>query len=188
MSEQIITMNEDILLSYWKEIFQDDDEAELALAEHYYVANFKLLAGLGQANSNLYYIDNIWRLNISKNLLENFVNASLVASILYLTGATNIPVSLATMILSAVCKFEKIEFLKSEEKIYINLPLKNHYATANDWYHALPLNMQKDINKLQFQDFMEKLVLAGLAKKDETNDDKYMVIKKGKRHFKIHFF
>ena len=185
--EQQLEIDEAYILQYWNNFIIDVDDISIMNAEEVYLDNFhSLIVSENKELTTLYFKPKAWKLTLSKNLINNALNTAFLGAIIYKTEYSQFTSVVIKSLLTSLFQIERIEITKREEKIYMNLPIKKVYKTSEEWFESLPEKTKKDIRKIDFQDFMEKFVLAGLAKRDKNDEEKYLILKKGKHLFKIH--
>jgi hypothetical protein len=184
-----ILISEDTLNDFWNEITGSDKGIASLNAKHIFLEEFKRNTTQEIAGSDLYYRTKGWKIILKKNLLKGIIiTPSLYGILSYLDITTGLASIVLPSIIPMIFDIENINLSKKEEEILLKLPIKKakkQYKTAEEWYESLPKSIQEQVNFLDFKDFMDKLVLGGLAKTNQK--EKYMIFKKGKNIFKISF-
>lgn len=187
-NEEII-INQETLNDFWNEITGLDEGIASLNAKHIFFEEFKKNTIQEIENSELYYKTKGWKITVTKNLLKGIlVTPALYGVLYYLDVTAGLASIVLPSILPMVFDIENVSLSKKEEEVYLKLPLnkaKKQYKTAEDWYESLPKSIQEQMNFLDFKDFMDKLVLGGMAKANKK--EKYLIFKKGKNVFKISF-
>lgn len=190
-----ISDNEEILISeetlndFWNEITGSEEGIASLNAKHIFLEEFKRNTSQEILGSDLYYKTKGWKITITKNLLKGvLVTPALYGILYYLDVTTGLASIVLPSIFPMIFDVENVSLSKKEEEVYLKLPLnkaKKQYKTAKDWYESLPKSIQEQMNFLDFKDFMDKLVLGGMAKANKK--EKYLIFKKGNNVFKISF-
>lgn len=184
-----ILISEDTLNDFWNEITGSDKGIASLNAKHIFLEEFKRNTTQEIAGSDLYYRTKGWKIILKKNLLKGIIiTPSLYGILSYLDITTGLASIVLPSIIPMIFDIENINLSKKEEEILLKLPVnkaKKQYKTAEQWYESLPKSIQEQINFLDFKDFMDKLVLGGLAKTNQK--EKYLIFKKGKNIFKFSF-
>jgi hypothetical protein len=184
-----ISISEETLNDFWNEITGSDKGIASLNAKHIFLEEFKRNTTEKIGDSDLYYKTKGWKIIVKKNILKGIIITPSLYGILHYLGITT---GLASIVLPSIIPMifdiENINLNKKEEGILLKLPInkaKKQYKTAEEWYESLPKSIQEQINFLDFKDFMDKLVLGGLAKTNKK--ERYLIFKKGKNVFKISF-
>ncbi|MCU0469504.1 MAG: hypothetical protein MUF58_12970 [Arcicella sp.] len=183
-----ISISEETLNDFWNEITDSDKGIASLNAKHIFLEEFKRNT-THETGSDLYYKTKGWKIILKKNLLKGIIiTPSLYGILSYLDITTGLASIVLPSIIPMIFDIENINLSKKEEEILLKLPVnksKKQYKTAEEWYESLPKSIQEQVNFLDFKDFMDKLVLGGLAQTNQK--DKYLIFKKGKNIFKISF-
>jgi hypothetical protein len=183
-NQETYEIDEQFLNDYWLRLVGNETGIAADRSRHIFVEGFKRLSSGEDDPALLYLKTKGWRLSVKDHLIKNLLVAPAIGGLLYYLGYTQIAGFLIPTILPMLFDLRNIELKRSEEEILIKLPIdpkKKEFKTSSQWYHSLPPSIKKQVNELDFMDFIEKLVLAGYAKKNDK--DKYLVFQKGKNKF-----
>ncbi|MVM42329.1 hypothetical protein GO730_39245 [Spirosoma sp. HMF3257] len=158
--------------------------------KQYFVDEFIYITKSRNISTDLYYKTNGWKVVITKNLIKTAIVAPLLLSIfLYLELNENLSSIILPTVLPMLFDIENVEITRKEEEILLKLPIKKNrrkFETTEDWYNSLPKKIKKEISEIDFKDFIDKLVLAGVAV--DNKKGKYKILDKNNRKFKITFY
>jgi hypothetical protein len=182
MKSEII-VDELFLHNYWK------NELKLPVTDqliHSFIEGFKQQESNSNSKTLLYLNTNGWKVSIKENLVKTLLIAPVIATTLHYLGFHDLSGFILPTIIPMLFDIENIELDKKEEEIWIHLPVKKfkgQFKSAEDWYDSLPEKIKEQIHPLDFKNFIEKLVFAGLAKQNKI--EKYLLFKKEEHIFKI---
>lgn len=183
-----IIVNELYLQDYWSNLleFNSEDTVDFYRSQLQFIDVFKKQLVFDGDINGLYLKNDVWRLSINPDSLQNIINIPIVIGLLNYLGYTQIAGVVIPVIFQSLFKIEHIRVSKKDESIFINLPLKNEniYKTPEEWHSILPKKYQKMVDRLEFLDIMENFVRSGLARE---KDGKYLIITKGNNRFYFSF-
>lgn len=184
--EVIITEN--VLENFWDQIFESENTASNHAGKLQFINDFKSNFEKDESG-NFHFKTPGWKISLSEGIIKSALAAPTLYGVLWYFGVTT---GLAAVVVPTILPFffdiKRIELSKKEEEIFAELPLLENskkYKTSREWYHSLPNKIKKDVNELDFLDFMQKLVDGGLAL--ENKKGKFEVFGKGRKKLKISF-
>ena len=179
-----VELSESVLLDWWNDLLPDETNSQTG--RYIFMMAAKQLTAEASSQEALYLKTNGWKVTIKKNLAKNLVTSSLIGGLLYYLGYTQLPGILLPAIVPLLFDVENITLTKKEEQIWLKLPLRpgrRSFKTAAEFYHSLPEPIRLQVNELDFEDFMDKLVLAGFSRVDDKG--RYRLLPKGKNVFHL---
>lgn len=185
MSTDIITVNQNLLNSYWQSIIPDDKASLADDVKYQFIECFKELAGGQKRDTDLYLKANAWTLEIKKIVFDELKCHVAASALLWHFELTELPVFVLSTIFSILFNAKRTTVDGRDEDIYLNLVASEgkDYQEVAEWYNVLPEELRSTINMGDFTDLLDKLDYAGLAR---TKGGKYLVVEKGLSRLRIH--
>ena len=185
MENEYLELSEQELLLYWNKYMPEIKGLEFSKIEFINLVKNELV-GLDESNQ-LNFNTSGWKIPLKKKMASNICTTAILAVIIaHFAPAVGLLVTLLPGIVSSLFEIENVNLSKKEDTIYAVLPIKkfrNQFKSDKEWYDALPNDIKTQINFLDFQEFLEKLIFAGLAK--QNKNDKFLLFQKGNGVFKV---
>jgi hypothetical protein len=104
-----------------------------------------------------------WSIDLRKTAVRTTVLTALVGGALATQGLSEFAIGFATAILPTVIEVERIELGAGDRRLLVELRTKADLGSEDQLYAALPKEVQAEINRYDFADFVERLRQAGFA-------------------------
>ncbi len=174
------------LQTIWKQYMPQNSYVVME-AEQVFEKAFLEYVGKSREETELAFINGGWTFNLKAGLTKTALSGAFMAGMFCWIGFESVSAAVLPSILPFLFELEKIELSQKEETILAKLMVKEEvkqrlHSTA-ELYQILPAATRKMINELDFEDFLEKLDLAGHLKK--KTGDQYQLSEKVR--FKLTF-
>lgn len=107
------------------------------------------------------------RLDLTVSAVRAALMTAILAASLAASGGDNLGVALLTAIVPSILDIERVSLSESDEALLLDLralPLatRNH-STVQELYDELPADVQRNVNRYDFHDFLGRLRRVGLT-------------------------
>ena len=174
------------LHTIWGKHMPNRDYATMEAAQVFEKA-FLQYAGEDQEETDLAFLQGGWTFKLKAGLVKTALSGAFMAGMFCWIGFESVSAAVLPSVLPFLFELEKIELSQKEEtllaKLLVREEVKQKLHSTTELYQMLPAATRKMINELDFQDFLEKLDLAGHLK--EKTDGQYQLSEK--LRFKISF-
>lgn len=152
----------------WEQLYPTDAPPNETL---YQICEDVFLATVNPAQQvQLQYKPGGWTIKLSESALKTGVVTSLLGGILVAAGITGLPALLIPAIVPLMFEVEKVRLTRSEQEVFAELSWRDEARTltADDLYAKLPIEIQDELSRLDFLDFLEKCRRAGLVEEQKN--------------------
>jgi hypothetical protein len=152
----------------WEQLSPADAQPDETL---YQICEDVFLATVNPAQqAQLQYKPGGWTIKLSESALKTGVVTSLLGGILVGAGITGLPALLIPAVVPLMFEVEKVRLTRSEQEVFAELSWRDEARalTADDLYAKLPMEIQDELSKLDFFDFLEKCRRAGLVEEQKS--------------------
>lgn len=174
------------LHTIWGKYMPNKDYATMEAAQVFEKA-FLQYAGEDQEKTDLAFLQGGWTFKLKAGLVKTALSGAFMAGMFCWIGFESVSAAVLPSVLPFLFELEKIELSQKEEtllaKLLVREEVKQKLHSTTELYQMLPAATRKMINELDFQDFLEKLDMAGHLK--EKTDGQYQLSEK--LRFKISF-
>ncbi|MCU1415778.1 MAG: hypothetical protein JWN80_3118 [Microbacteriaceae bacterium] len=111
-----------------------------------------------------------WRLDLTIELARATVMAAIIGGTLATAGVTDIPVAVLTAVVPSLVTVERVSLRDGDRRLLIEVRRKkklvDHRMSSDQIYDGLPKKVQRQLNRYDFADFIERLRALGIAEGD----------------------
>lgn len=164
LSNEVIAITQGEINKYWSQLSLDNEFKEL---ESLKIVEAVFLSHIGQKETDkLEFLNGGWTINVKGGIAKSAVGYAVMAGVLTLAGVTNgLALAVLPSILPFLFEIEKVDLNRREKFILAQLHLKKDVReqmhSPEQLYNLLPQDIQDQLNFLDFQDFLDKIDLAG---------------------------
>ena len=186
LKDNLVTISQKEINDYWNQLMLDNDFKEL---ESLKIVEFVFLANVGYKDSDeLKFLNGGWTINAKAGIVKAAVGYAVMAGVFSLIGTTGgIALAILPSILPFLFEIEKIELNRKEQyilsKLHLREEVKREMHNPTQLYELLPPEIKDNLNFLDFQDFLDKIDLAGY--KNTYTEKVYRLSERAK--FKLSF-
>lgn len=186
LNNEVITITQKEINKYWSQLSIGNDFKEL---ESLKVVESVFLFQVGiKKSEGLEFINGGWTINLKGGIAKAAVGYAVMAGALTLAGVTNgLALAVLPSILPFLFEIEKVDLNRKEKLILAKLHLREEAReqmhSSEQLYDLLPSDIKDQLNFLDFQDFLDKIDLAGYK---ETYTEKVFQLSESAK-FKLSF-
>jgi len=185
--QEIIAIGAADLQSLWSEQIQVSDDFFNLEGQRVFQDAFLEFTGHKKQEEKLAFFKGGWTLNLKAGIAKAALSSALMCGVFSMIPGIPIAASVLSGVLPFLFEIGKVELSQKEEyilaKLLVKDEVKKHLHSAEELYEKLPKEIRRDINRLDFIDFLDKLDLAGHVKRKTSGE--YQL--SGKKRFKITF-
>lgn len=126
----------------------------------------------GDSGTTLEFRPGGWQVDMNKGMVQSVVAGALIAGLLVVLGATQIPAALVPTIIPLFFDVEKVRLTAGQEHLLAEIVARPESADGNltidELYQQLPAPTRDAVSHLDFADFVDTCRRAGVA--DVTPD------------------
>lgn len=126
------------------------------------------LAAMEQSPTALEFRPGGWRVDVAATMVRTALTTSILAAALWLSGTDQIPAAVMTAVLPTLIVTERVHLDRRGK--YLLTQLQQNVGSAQGLavhpdvlYNKLPLDVRDQLSPLDFQDFLDAFIGAGLA-------------------------
>lgn len=126
-----------------------------------------LLAQMDRTDTAMHARSGGWSYHLSRGMVKAVVMTPLVTATLLSAGVTGLPAIILPLVLPFLFELEKTSLSRRNEELLVSLVragATTSAKSADELYQLLPPELQAEVNKLDFLDFIDALELTGHAK------------------------
>ena len=147
------------LNALWQALVPGDDAGHALLEE-------AMLAQLDRTDTAMHARSVGWSYHLSRGVVKAMVLGPLVTASLQSAGVTGLPSIVLPLVLPFFFEVEKTTLSRRNEELLVSLVRAGATTgakSADELYQLLPPELQAEVNKLDFLDFIDALELTGHA-------------------------
>lgn len=171
-NEEVVEISQANIQAHWKTYMPSGSYAALE-AEQVFEKAFLQYVGQSQEATELAFLKGGWTFNLKGGLVKTALSGAFMTGLFCWMGFESINVAVLPSVLPFLFELDKIELSQKEETILAQLlvkeEVKQRLHSPVELYKMLPAATRKMLNELDFQDFLEKLNLAGHLKKKKID-------------------
>lgn len=160
-----LTLTSDDLEQLWSELMPDSYRARRGL--ELFLDSVRTAADQAPDQADLQFRPGGWQVNLSRGAVQTIVATALLAGLLVVFGAAQIPAGVATAVVPLLFDVERIRLTPGQEYLLAELVAHREALdgsmTPRELYEKLPPDTRAQLPFLEFADFLGTCYGAGLA-------------------------
>ena len=160
-----LTLTSDDLEKLWSELTLDSYRARRGL--ELFLDSIRTAADQAPDQADLQFRPGGWQVNLSRGAVQTVVATALVAGLLVVFGAAQIPAAVATAVVPLLFDVERIRLTPGQEYLLAELVAHREALdgsmTPRELYEKLPPDTRAQLPFMEFADFLRTCYEAGLA-------------------------